>query len=96
MSKLENRCFFRQNDGTYCKNGFLVKDHIEPSWTNLPSDREGFELVRTEPVQIEGTIIKCPICEEGLIITPDGKEILEFMKKHLRPVVQGLIEELTQ
>lgn len=90
MSKLENRCFFRQNDGTYCKNGFLVKDHIESS------DREGFELVRTEPVQIEGTIIKCPVCDEGLIVTPDGKEILEFMKKHLRPMVQGLIQELTQ
>ena len=90
MPKLENRCFYRQNDGVYCKNGYLVKDTV------TPLENEQADLVTTEPIQIEDTMIKCPVCDEGVIISPEGREILEFMKKHLRPVVQDLIQELTQ
>jgi len=93
MSKLESQCFYRQNDGVYCKGGYLVKDTV------LPLEREGNYAVRTTltgPVLIEDTMIKCPCCEEGFLISSEGREILAFMKKHLRSMVQEIMEELTQ
>lgn len=84
-------CFFRA-DGVMCVDGDLCY--------SMPASKEVspgvFQPMDRPPrVTVEGETVTCSVCEgKGVILTPEGKQLLMFLETFARPMMRDLVDEL--
>lgn len=56
-----------------------------------------FDSITQQPILIEGTGVYCPVCEgKGMIPTDKGRELLSFLEKFARPLLQDILYQISE
>jgi predicted methyltransferase len=46
---------------------------------------------------VEGEIMDCPACNgEGVVLTEDGKQLMEFLEIFARPALRSIVREVME
>lgn len=54
-----------------------------------------YDSVTGDAVLLEGTNLKCPVCEgKGMILSNKGREFLAFLEMFGRPFLRDIVDEL--